>query len=139
MRRRRTKKPRLRVLWMGQAESRSDEEKMRELLTHLSVFVLDPVHEEYGNFVYPDDDDPSLYRFSGNFCDRAFNFCVEMSPEHPMFDEVSEAIRSNQTTLAYAAAKREMIERDRLSREEREARIEKDKQEAIARLRAMAG
>lgn len=90
------------------------DEQMAVLLAALSTYTLDPAFEEYGNFV--GDDLPG--HFFGNFYDVSGVFSLDTT-DAELIAKLTAAIRANQATAAYAAAKvdREQARADRAARE----------------------
>ncbi len=96
------------------------------LLKHLAVHTLEPDFEAYGNFIntnlcrakwdadqnrwvddpaqpiYPDT--PGMVRFFGNFHDYSAVFRIDTN-DQALIDQLTAAIRANQQTPAYLAAK----------------------------------
>lgn len=99
---------------------------VNRLLELLPTRTLDPTFEEYGNFIsadlfhpkwdadqaeYVDDhtrpiypDTPGMVRFFGNFYDYSAVFRIDTN-DRALIDQLTAAIRANQQTPAYLAAK----------------------------------
>jgi len=82
------------------------------LLERLTKHTLDPTFEEYGNFIHEEDDDAFLaqcpeYRGTwhafGNFFDYSHVFNIRGTRDE--LAQLRTAIRANQATDRYAAAK----------------------------------
>lgn len=111
---------------------------IESLCVNLETTALDPTFEAYGNFllndlyrarrggvgeddwvndlskpIYPDH--PGAVRFFGNFWNLSFVFNID-TDEPALIERLTQAIRKNQQSPAYQAARQELIERSRKSR-----------------------
>ena len=109
------------VNWNGSGAT----QPLETLFARLQTNTLDPRFEQYGNFVFVL---PGLTRFWGNFYDYSHCFSVE-SDEPLIVDGLIKAIRKNQQTEAYKAAKDEIVEakaaEEQRERERRQAYAER--------------
>lgn len=106
----------------------------KNILHDLEHYTLDPVFEEYGNFVYKptwiDKEVKEKYKgctaISGNFETYSHAFNVYTDDEE-LINEFTEAIRKNQATEEYKAAKKRLKERRQMEHEKLVARLERNK------------
>lgn len=84
--------------WAGEPPDSIDQ-----LLAVLAREPLDPRFEPYGNFVIHEH--PPVVRFWGNFFHVSHVFAID-TDEPALIARLTEAIRANQQTAAYAAARR---------------------------------
>lgn len=104
------------------------------ILHDLQNYTLDPVFEEYGNFVYKptwtNKEAEEKYKgctaICGNFLTYSHAFNVYTDDEE-LIAEFTEAIRKNQATEEYKAAKKRLIERRQKEHEELLERLERNK------------
>lgn len=96
------------------------------ILHDLECYTLDPVFEEYGNFVYKPiwmnkeaekRYDKGFTIICGNFETYSHAFRVYTDDEE-LIKEFTEAIRKNQATEEYKAAKKRLEERRQMEHEE---------------------
>lgn len=117
-----------------------------DIPTLLGVLATHPLRsdfEDYGNFVIESDEvlPPGIVRVWGNFEDRSHVFQIDGTREE--LAEVIAAIRANQATPAYQAARADRLESERKSREiaekkERDRRAKIDPEVAAEIRRAAA-
>lgn len=105
------------------------------ILHDLEHYTLDPVFEEYGNFVYKptwmnkeaeERYDKGCTIICGNFETYSHAFRVYTDDEE-LIKEFTEAIRKNQSTEEYKAAKKRLEERRQMEHEELVTRLERNK------------
>lgn len=82
-----------------------EPDSLAKLIEVLGEATLDPRFEEYGNFVI--DDMPGPVRLFGNFHQLSHVFNIDGTPEE--LAEAIAAIRKNQATDAYRAARAALI------------------------------
>jgi hypothetical protein len=87
--------------WLGQAP-----DSVEDLLSVLAIEPLNPVFESYGNFVLSDEMPVGTVRCWGNFANVSHVFQIEGTEAE--MRPVIDAIRANQDTEAYAAARKGM-------------------------------
>lgn len=100
-------------------------EPIEALFERLTVEPLDPIFEEYGDFIdvaAQNSRGESLYPrgtvdFFGNFHNYSHVFSIA-SRDAALIERLSMAILANKATPAYAAAKVEVVERARLKAED---------------------
>ena len=81
------------------------DDTKENILNDLAEYTLDPVFEEYGNFVYMptwcDEESAKKYKdltaISGNFLTLSHTFRV-LTDDEELIKELTEAIRKNQET-----------------------------------------
>lgn len=98
------------------------------ILRHLEQYTLDPVFEDYGNFVnlnpewlYPEAEKKykGCTSIFGNFL--TFSHAFRLVTNDPgLIQRITEAINRNKATPEYQAAKSQMIEQRRQEMERRE-------------------
>lgn len=108
------------------------DDTKENILKDLAEYTLDPVFEEYGNFVYMptwcDEEVAEKYKgltaISGNFLklSHAFNLLTD---DEKLIKELTEAIRKNQETNEYRQAKVRLMERKAEEKRQYEERIQK--------------
>lgn len=117
-------------------------EPIETLFERLAVEPLDPVFEEYGDFIEADPESSGggqLYpdgtvSFFGNFHNYSHVFSIA-SRDAVLIERLSTAIQANKSTPAYAAAKIEVVERARLKAE---AQAKRDAERLAERKRLAA-
>lgn len=108
------------------------DDTKENILKDLAEYTLDPVFEEYRNFVYMptwcDEEVAEKYKgltaISGNFLklSHAFNLLTD---DEELIKELTEAIRKNQETNEYKQAKVRLMERKAEEKRQYEERIQK--------------
>ena len=86
--------------WAGQSP-----DTLQDLLAMLAAHELDPIFEKYGNFVLTDR--TPVVRFFGNFLTWSHVFTID-TDEPQTIKLLTSAIRKNQRTPAYRAARKEL-------------------------------
>lgn len=94
------------------------DDTKENILKDLAEYILDPVFEEYGNFVYMptwcDEEAAEKYKgltaISGNFLNLSHAFSL-LTDDEELIKELTEAIRKNQETEKYKQAKIRLMER----------------------------
>ena len=107
------------------------EDTKENILKDLAVHTLDPVFEDYGNFVYSptwiDEEAAEKYKgmiaISGNFLTYSHAFRL-LTDDKELIEELTTAIRKNQATEEYKQAKERLLER---KAEERRKYMERGK------------
>lgn len=102
------------------------------ILKDLAEYILDPVFEEYGNFVYMptwcDEEAAEKYKgltaISGNFLNLSHAFSL-LTDDEELIKELTEAIRKNQETEKYKQAKIRLMERRLEEKRQYEEKIQK--------------
>lgn len=108
------------------------EDTKENILKDLAEYTLDPVFEEYGNFVYMptwcDEESAEKYKgltvISGNFLKLSHAFSL-LTDDEKLIKELTEAIRKNQETNEYKQAKVRLMERKAEEKRQYEERIQK--------------
>ena len=108
------------------------DDTKENILNDLAEYTLDPVFEEYGNFVYMptwcDEESAKKYKdltaISGNFLTLSHTFRV-LTDDEELIKELTEAIRKNQETEEYKQAKVRLMERKSEEKRRYEERIQK--------------
>jgi hypothetical protein len=132
--------------WNGDAPA-----AIAELLEILARTPLDPVFEEYGNFIdtdpqkavylgqdryentgpiYPDM--PGAVQFWGNFAELSHVFRIGTN-DPAVIETLTAAIRANQATAAYAEAKAQHLARKAMMRERQAKRVAEARADALRR------
>lgn len=94
------------------------EDTKENILKDLEKYTLDPVFEDYGNFIYIptwlDEESAEKYKgmtaISGNFLTYSHAFRL-LTDDKELIEELTEAIRKNQDTEEYKQAKERLLER----------------------------
>lgn len=94
------------------------DDTKENILKDLAEYTLDPVFEEYGNFVYMptwcDEESAKKYKgltaINGNFVKLSHAFYL-LTDDEELIKELTEAIRKNQETEEYKQAKIRLMER----------------------------
>lgn len=84
--------------WAGESA-----DPIEALFERLATYTLNPMFEEYGNFVFVEPDS-STVRFWGNFFDLSAVFSID-TDEPGTIRRLTDAIRANQATDAYQVAR----------------------------------
>lgn len=108
------------------------DDTKENILKDLAEYTLDPVFEEYGNFVYTptwcDEESAEQYKdltaISGNFLTLSHAFRL-LTDDEELINELTEAIRRNQETEEYKHAKVRLMERKVEEKRQYEERIQK--------------
>lgn len=108
------------------------DDTKENILKDLAEYILDPVFEEYGNFVYMptwcDEEAAEKYKgltaISGNFLNLSHAFSL-LTDDEELIKELTEAIRKNQETEKYKQAKIRLMERRLEEKRQYEERIQK--------------
>lgn len=108
------------------------DDTKENILKDLVEYTLDPVFEEYGNFVYMptwcDKESEEKYKgltaISGNFLTLSHAFRL-LTDDEELIKELTEAIRRNQETEEYKQAKVRLMERKAEEKRQYEERIQK--------------
>lgn len=106
------------------------DDTKENILKDLAEYTLDPVFEDYGNFVYtPHWDEEELaekYKgltaISGNFLNLSHAFRI-LTDDMELIKELTEAIRKNQETKEYQQAKDRIMRRKAEDKRQYEERI----------------
>ena len=119
--------------WAGESPDSIDE-----LLGVLARTPLNPMFEEYGNFILRDEKPlpDGVVRFWGNFHELSHVFSVD-TDERDMIERLTSAIRANQATPAYIAARVERVEHEAARRAAQLAADEKRRAERLANARQL--
>lgn len=94
------------------------EDTKENILKDLAEYTLDPIFEDYGNFVYnptwEDEETAEKYKgltyISGNFLTYSHAFRL-LTDDTELIDELTTAIRKNQQTEEYKQAKVRLMKR----------------------------
>lgn len=94
------------------------EDTKENILKDLEEHTLDPVFEDYGNFVYvptwEDEEAKEKYKgltaICGNFLTYSHAFRL-LTDDKELIEELTTAIRKNQATEKYKQAKERLLER----------------------------
>jgi len=94
------------------------EDTKENILKDLAEHTLDPVFEDYGNFVYmptwEDKETAEKYKgltaICGNFLTYSHAFRL-LTDDKELIEELTTAIRKNQATEKYKQAKERLLER----------------------------
>ncbi len=89
--------------WHGQ-----EPDTLDELIGVLAQHTLDPSFEDYGNFVSDHDKQPGVTHLFGNFYGVSHVFRIDGTQAE--LQPIIDAIRANQATPAYQAARREWLQ-----------------------------
>lgn len=108
------------------------DDTKENILKDLAEYALDPVFEEYGNFVYMptwcDEETAEKYKgltaISGNFLNLSHAFSL-LTDDEELIKELTEAIRKNQETEKYKQAKIRLMERRLEEKRQYEEKIQK--------------
>lgn len=108
------------------------DDTKENILKDLAEYILDPVFEEYGNFVYMptwcDEESVEKYKrltaINGNFLTLSHAFSL-LTDDEELIKELTEAIRRNQGTEEYKQAKVRLVERKVEEKRQYEERIQK--------------
>ena len=108
------------------------EDTKENILKDLAEYTLDPVFEEYGNFVYmptwEDEQSAEKYKgltaISGNFLTYSHAFRL-LTDDVELIEELTKAIRKNQETEEYKQAKARLMERKAEEKRQYEERLRK--------------
>lgn len=108
------------------------EDTKENILRDLAEYTLDPVFEEYGNFVYmptwEDEQAAEKYKgltaISGNFLTYSHAFRL-LTDDAELIEELTKAIRKNQETEEYKQAKVRLMERKAEEKRQYEERLRK--------------
>lgn len=108
------------------------DDTKENILKDLAEYTLDPVFEEYGNFVYMPtwcdkeaaDKYKGLTAISGNFLTLSHAFRL-LTDDKQLIKELTEAIRKNQKTEEYKQARVRLMERKTEEKKRYEERIQK--------------
>ena len=108
------------------------DDTKENILKDLAEYTLDPIFEEYGNFVYVptwcDEKAAEKYKgltaISGNFLKLSHAFYL-LTDDETLIKELTEAIRKNQETEEYKQAKVKLAERKTEEKKRYEERIQK--------------
>ena len=108
------------------------EDTKENILKDLAEYTLDPVFEEYGNFVYmptwEDEQATEKYKgltaISGNFLTYSHAFRL-LTDDAELIEELTKAIRKNQETEEYKQAKVRLMERKAEEKRQYEERLRK--------------
>ena len=108
------------------------EDTKENILKDLAEYTLDPVFEEYGNFVYmptwEDEQAAEKYKgltaISGNFLTYSHAFRL-LTDDVELIEELAKAIRKNQETEEYKQAKARLMERKAEEKRQYEERLRK--------------
>ena len=108
------------------------EDTKENILKDLAEYTLDPVFEEYGNFVYiptwEDEESAEKYKgltaISGNFLTYSHAFRL-LTDDAELIEELTKAIRKNQETEEYKQAKVRLMERKAEEKRQYEERLRK--------------
>lgn len=108
------------------------DDTKENILKDLAEYILDPVFEEYGNFVYMptwcDEEAAEKYKgltaISGNFLNLSHAFSL-LTDDEELIKELTEAIRENQETEKYKQAKIRLMERRLEEKRQYEEKIQK--------------
>ena len=113
-------------------EIRYGAKNIDDFIFKLENYVLDPVFEKYGNFIYENPKFPrnrkltekykGWYCLSGNFFDYSNAFSI-FTDDVELACRLRKLIRKNQKSKAYIKAKNEIIERERILDEARIKRL----------------
>lgn len=106
------------------------EDTKENILKDLKLHTLDPVFEEYGNFVYiptwEDEEAAEKYKgltaISGNFLTYSHAFRL-LTDDADLIEELTKAIRENQDTEEYKRAKERLMERKTEEKRQYEERL----------------
>ena len=106
------------------------EDTKENILKDLKLHTLDPVFEEYGNFVYiptwEDEEAAEKYRgltaISGNFLTYSHAFRL-LTDDAGLIEELTKAIRKNQETEEYKRVKERLMERKTEEKRQYEERL----------------
>jgi hypothetical protein len=129
----------IKIISNGSKWAGEQPDSIETLLERLASHALDPRFEEFGNFILPArrarhlgndqyqdlgpvyPEAPDAVRFWGNFLELSAVFEVD-TDEPELIDRLTSAIRANQATPAYVAAKRAQEAADKQARARRKAR-----------------
>lgn len=108
------------------------EDTKENILKDLAEYTLDPVFEEYGNFVYmptwEDEQSAEKYKgltaISGNFLTYSHAFRL-LTDDVELIEELTKAIKKNQETEEYKQAKIRLMERKAEEKRQYEERLRK--------------
>lgn len=108
------------------------EDTKENILKDLAEYTLDPVFEEYGNFVYiptwEDEEAAEKYKgltaISGNFLTYSHAFRL-LTDDTELIEELTKAIRKNQETEEYKQAKVRLMKRKAEEKRQYEERLRK--------------
>ena len=108
------------------------DDTKENILKDLAEYTLDPVFEEYGNFVYTptwcDEESAEKYKgltaISGNFLTLSHAFRL-LTDDEELIKELTETIKRNQETEEYKQAKVRLMERKVEEKRQYEERIQK--------------
>lgn len=108
------------------------DDSMENILKDLAEYTLDPIFEEYGNFVYMPtwcneelaEKYKGLTAISGNFLNLSHAFSL-LTDDKELIQELTEGIRRNQETKEYKQAKSRLTERKAEKKKQYEERINK--------------
>jgi hypothetical protein len=106
------------------------EDTKENILKDLAEYTLDPVFEEYGNFVYiptwEDEEAAEKYKgltaISGNFLTYSHAFRL-LTDDTELIEELTKAIRKNQETEEYKQAKVRLMKRKAEEKRQYEERL----------------
>ena len=106
------------------------EDTKENILKDLAEYTLDPVFEEYGNFVYiptwEDEEASEKYKgltaISGNFLTYSHAFRL-LTDDTELIEELTKAIRKNQETEEYKQAKVRLMKRKAEEKRQYEERL----------------
>ena len=110
------------------------DDTKENILKDLAEYILDPVFEEYGNFVYMptwcDEEAAKKYKgltaISGNFLNLSHAFSL-LTDDEELIKELTEAIRKNKKKEKYKQAKIRLMERRLEEKRQYEEKIQKIK------------
>ena len=108
------------------------EDTKENIVRDLAEYTLDPVFEEYGNFVYmptwEDEQAAEKYKgltaINGNFLTYSHAFRL-LTDDIELIEELTKAIRKNQETEEYKQAKVRLMERKAEEKRQYEERLRK--------------
>lgn len=94
------------------------EDTKENILKDLEQYTLDPVFEDYGNFIYiptwEDEETAEKYKgltaICGNFLTYSHSFRL-LTDDKELIEELATAIRKNQAKEEYKQAKERLLER----------------------------
>lgn len=118
--------------WAGQGLDR-----IEDLMAALARETLDPTFEEFGNFVLESEPPaiPAGYvRFWGNFYTLSYVFSVD-TDDLALIKRLTDAIRANQATPAYAQAKAERAAAEQRRREHHQQQERERNAKRVAELK----
>lgn len=108
------------------------DDTKENILKDLAEYTLDPVFEDYGNFIYIptwcDEEAAEKYKgltaISGNFLTLSHAFRI-LTNDKELIAELTAAIRKNQSTEDYKQAKARLMERKEREKREYTERVKK--------------